>query len=69
MKVIDKRDKKITTFGELEIGQFFFDECDNFVIKINSEEGHCLDRENCLFLDYSDEDNVTSVEVEIHIIK
>ena len=69
VKINDKRDKKITTFGELEIGQFFIDECDNFVIKINSEEGHCLDREDCLFLDYCDEDNITPVEIELNIIR
>ena len=69
VKIIDKRDKKITTFGELKIGQFFIDDSDNFVIKINSEEGCCISEDNCFFLDYSDDENVTSVEIEINIIR
>ena len=67
IKINDKRDKSITTFGELEIGQFFIDECNNFVIKINGEEGHCFEEEALLY--YDERDNVTIVEIEINIIK
>ena len=69
MKIIDKREIKKGTFGELNIGEFFIDECDNFVIKISGEEGLCLDREDKRsFFDYDSGDSVTAIEVEIHII-
>lgn len=69
VKIIDKRDKKITTFGELKIGQFFIDSCNKFILKVDNTEGVYIDENGCYFFGYGEDDCVTSVEVEINIIK
>lgn len=69
MKVIDKREEKEHHFGDLKIGECFFDSSEFFCIKTSEEGGIYLDSDN----NWDDcfcyaSDCVVPVEVELHII-
>lgn len=68
-KVIGKKIAR-TTFGELKVGDCFFDGCDLFCIKVNDSSCLFSDKNTWweLYEDCSASDEVIPVDTEIHIV-